>query len=133
PGEIQPRIWKARAGIIGRSAGPVVALRLAGKRARTAEYAGTRGDSGGWLVHSSGGVAIGDVQTGCGALAGGNACGKFQLGRFTGRSHRASREPRGKGFAREHHARVQVEQEAGSRKAGRFTEDAAGEVAERRI
>ena len=36
-------------GIVGRSARPAAALSMAGKCARTAEYAGARGDSGGWV------------------------------------------------------------------------------------
>src|SRR5260370_26449395 len=77
PGKMQARIWKARAGIIGGGARPAAALPLAGKRARIAEYAGARGDPGGWVEHSGRGPAVTCLEAGCRTSASGHACGEF--------------------------------------------------------
>jgi len=112
--------WQAWVGIIGRGARPAAALPLAGKRARTAEYAGARGDLADGLSIPAEGLPVTRVEAGCRPPTGGHGGGKFQLGRFARGSHRARRESCRKSFVGKHDARVQVEQERGRRKSWAF-------------
>src|SRR5260370_9895412 len=103
---------------------------MAWQRARAAEYSGAGGDPGGRFEHSRRRLTVARREAGYRTFAYGNARGEFQLGRFTGRSHWASREPRRESFARKHDARMQVEQDACGGKAGCLVENAVGKAAE---